>query len=359
MKSLLFCLWVVTTSAWAWDRHDLITEHALKKVVLPDATVKYVPLAEALAGGMSVVKSNTVDGLLRELKLNKTYAFLPKLNEAPGRVVFVPSILSKYADEPDWGPDQELFAADQYPELWTGDMPYISVKTGSGSGGFRHMFFPGKIDWSEPLSSFQIPLRPIGEAPARAELYYKLSQDFFRRGQPYWGYRFLAWSLHLVEDLYQPFHVRQCPSKAFMRWKLKWGVIPTLDIPRTAAQIEYYHLAYEQWLTDKAFSELKEELLSSELSPKFPQGIEAMVLTSVVPFASRRAQAIGTLSERFFPEYNFAAGASPKDKIGTKDWWDAIKESKSADAAKLKQFTHALFREMGMTVRRMVSEVKE
>lgn len=38
--------------------------------------------------------------------------------------------------------------------------------------------------------------------------FLKISKEAFKNGDEYWGYRFLAYALHYLEDLMQPYHVR-------------------------------------------------------------------------------------------------------------------------------------------------------
>ncbi len=345
-------LWV--SPLFGWARHNLITEAVLKKMVLPEASVVYVPLAEALGTGLSRVQARTIEAFLTELKLYKGYSFPTNLNESAGRIVFVNNILSTYSDEPDWGPDTNLFEADQYPELWNDDMQYVSKRSGTGSGGFRHMFFPGKYHWEEPIMSFQIPMIPLGEAPARAQLFWEISQDMFRHNQPYWGYRFLAWAFHYIEDLHQPFHTRQVPSLSFIRWRLKWFIFPTFDVPRTADQIEYYHLSYEEFITHRGMDELREELLSDELAPKIEGPLQVYIQDKVVPFSSSHATKVGELSSKLFPALNVAAGQPVDSKIGSQEWWKAL--SPGDEGKQLIGETHELFKEMGKVIRRLVAD---
>lgn len=49
-------------------------------------------------------------------------------------------------------------------------------------------------------------------AEHRIKLFQELSKMAFRSGHPYWGLRFLGWSLHYVQDLTQPFHNAPIPG---------------------------------------------------------------------------------------------------------------------------------------------------
>lgn len=354
MKRLLFlCLWV-GLPAHAWDHHDWITQAALQSVTLANAAVEYEPLETALRRPQSEQELRTSRAFLEKYQLNKEYVFSNKLEETPGRAIFVKSILSMYADEPDWGADQELFEADQYPELWTADTPYISQRSGLGSQGFRHMFFPGTLNWWEPISSFQIPLHAIGEAPKRAQVFFELAQQMSRAGADYWHYRFLAWALHYVQDLFQPFHSRQTPSKHFIQFRLKWWVLPSIDIEATADQIAYYHLGYEAWVsrqfrqTEALASALGQGSLPEKVS--LPPGSYAERV--VVPYAASKATELGDLLRSVLPKPTPVRGAKPKDTIGTESWWKAVQTGEKDKA--LLEISAELFGAMGKVTRHWV-----
>jgi hypothetical protein len=59
--------------------------------------------------------------------------------------------------------------------------------------------------------------RPKGIAPYRAGLYAQLAAGALRTGHPYWGYRFLAWSIHYIQDVTQPWHTIFLPGPLFLQ----------------------------------------------------------------------------------------------------------------------------------------------
>jgi hypothetical protein len=128
-------------------------------------------------------------------------------------------ILLRYVDEPDWGMDEGL------------ELSFLQGLAG-GSKGFRHQryYYLGGV------------LR-VGDAHGRAEHFYRMSKLAFGKGDAYWGFRFLARSLHYVEDMGQPLHtrpfrLRQIPEAGFSPEKLK-----TLATN--------YHHYYEAWVSDR------------------------------------------------------------------------------------------------------------
>lgn len=96
-------------------------------------------------------------------------------------------ILSIYADEPDWEMDENLKLS-----------PFQKI-TG-GSSGWRHQYF---------ITLFG--LIRLGKAPDRAEYFYNLALEAFKKEDYYWGFRFFARSLHYIEDVTQPLHTFPLP----------------------------------------------------------------------------------------------------------------------------------------------------
>ncbi len=128
-------------------------------------------------------------------------------------------ILLRYVDEPDWGMDDGL------------ELSPLQGLAG-GSKGFRHQryYYLGGV------------LR-VGDAHKRAEHFYRMSKHAFSQGDAYWGFRFLARSLHYVEDMGQPLHtrpfrLRQLPAAGFIPEKL-------------ANLARNYHHYYEAWVSDR------------------------------------------------------------------------------------------------------------
>lgn len=339
------------TNLNAWEEHFRITEAALKSFPLLHEQVQYETLETALAQGLQTVKARTVREFILELKLNKNWRFRPRLNEAVGRPADVRSILAIYSDEPDWGGDMDLFEADQYPELWTEDSPYVTMRSGPGSQAFRHMYFSGVYDWFEPLASFQLPLHAVGAAPARAQLYYDLAQDFFRARRPYWGYRFLAWALHIVQDLYQPFHVRQTPSSAFFRFTWKWGFLPQPDVEATAQQIYHYHSSYEIWMRRQVqMGDVRflDAIGGGRMAAPITEEFETFILNDPVSFSAARAAELGKACVAVLPLSDSGLA------IDSAAWYQGIHEG--PELTELRTITQTLFAEMGRVVRRVVHD---
>jgi hypothetical protein len=343
----------VTQPCLGWNDHERLTALSCGSLFSSKKEIAYIPLQTALSRGLTTIHARHRLEFVRQLKISKRYAFPLKLGEDPQRGITPLSVLTKYSDEPDWGMDQDLFSPNEYPELWNQDSPYVGGKTGKMSQGFRHVYFPGKIKWREPIGSLQIPMHPLGEAPERAAIFFDLAGDWLNRGEQYWGDRFLAIALHYVQDLFQPFHSRQSPTKRF--WVFKWaGWRPSLDIEATADQIVYYHLSYEKWVQSQMQdpkSPLLKALAGTDVAATPHTSLREYLIDEVVDFSASYAHEVGRLSYRIFPRYKPEPGKKVEDFVGSKEWAAQIKPD---EAFKLLVATEILFRRMGAVTRRLV-----
>ncbi|WP_068825408.1 phospholipase [Pseudomonas sp. BMS12] len=129
----------------------------------------------------------------------------------PGERVTALQVLASAADEPDYGHDINLFS----------DNP--------GTAGQRYNFGPQPFGDARFEYSSQAPFH-IGyyhesalvftAAPYlgqtlphwRIYQYTGLARLAFASGHRYWGYRFLGWAMHYLQDLTQPYHSRVLPG---------------------------------------------------------------------------------------------------------------------------------------------------
>jgi hypothetical protein len=336
---LPFLFWSWTASAW--NDHEKITEEALSNI--PRREIVFTPL-----------DVKTQKDLIERFQIHKSYAFPLMLREKPGERLSAFKVIYTYSAEPDWGPDQELFEPEQYPDLWQADTKYVSGRHGTASQGFRHMYFPGKFSFWNPIATFQRPMHPVGEAPARAAMFSKLSEEFFASGSEYWGYRFLGWSIHYVEDLFQPFHANQTPSKRMIRFRWK-GLFPSIDIDATAETISYYHFAYEWWQEQEM---KKNRSLVAALHPKDGEkttkiiDLQDFILREIIPYSSERASALGKDCYQIFPLFDAYSNLKASDIVGRTDWASQIRHD---DAEKnLIALTEEIFTRMGQGVRSQI-----
>ena len=158
-------------------------------------------------------------------------------------------LLSAYGvvDEPDHGMDRDLpDSMDLY-----GFRKWMGGNAGPHSQGFRHMYFAG-WNWREPLSTFQIPTRALGEAPNRAALIAQAGYEFLKSGRHAWGVRLLGWAMHYLQDLAQPFHSAQIPGLRMVPWQALYHWPPNEAfsnlVHETTRTIGNYHWAYEMYV---------------------------------------------------------------------------------------------------------------
>jgi len=148
--------------------------------------------------------------------------------------------LEQYGDEPDLGMDSDL-PETQDP---AGDRKWMGGERGPTSKGFRHMYFGG-WDWLHPLATIQYPLRPLGQAPHRVTITATTAKAEIRAGKIAEGWRHLAWALHYLQDLGQPFHSTQILHPKMLPFTTSHFV------PETTRIISNYHYAYEAYLSSR------------------------------------------------------------------------------------------------------------
>ncbi|MEK6706211.1 MAG: hypothetical protein AABZ06_10515 [Bdellovibrionota bacterium] len=143
-------------------------------------------------------------------------------------------------DEPDRGIDENLPEGEKYDPL--NERRWMGGLTGPTSKGFRHMYFGG---WklSRPLATFQIPLRPVGQAPQRVYLVAEHARTALKNGDKTLAMRLLTWAAHYIQDLGQPFHSTQVLSLRMVPWGSLFNLVS-----ETTRTISNYHWAYEEYV---------------------------------------------------------------------------------------------------------------
>lgn len=249
----------VPTPAYAWANHDLITRE--------------------------ILRHDTWLNGYRHLKVTKwTYADVekgnnpdykpPYIDKLVGDMTNAREILIRYVDEPDWGMDTAL------------DLSPLQAVTG-GSKGYRHQcyhFLNGAVT--------------IGEAPKRCKFYYELSRTAFRKHDPYWGFRYLARSIHYLEDMGEPYHTRP----------ILWSYLLEAkgDLKKVATMATNAHDYYEAYVSRQL---LKQE---SKGKGSWIQAIEdagtadvfdpEAAASALGDFASERSKELLEACDRFFPK---------------------------------------------------------
>lgn len=121
------------------------------------------------------------------------------------------AVLASAADEPDYGHDINLFS-DNPGEVGAvygfGPQPFGDARFQYSSQAPFHMGFFHESPVVYAAAGFLERSWPHW----RAYQYMGLARLAFASGHPYWGYRFLGWGLHHVQDLTQPYHAKPLPG---------------------------------------------------------------------------------------------------------------------------------------------------
>ena len=116
-----------------------------------------------------------------------------------GSTTSAAAILTNYADEPDWNMDADL------------DLSAFQLLTG-GSQGWRHQFYG-------------LGFIRLGVAPSRAQYFYDLAGKAKEKGDLYWTFRYLARSMHYVQDCTQPYHGVPAPIGLILKGVTNFGLL--------------------------------------------------------------------------------------------------------------------------------------
>lgn len=371
LKTSFILTLLLENLAWGWADHHFITKEILKGYFPDEPKIAYQSLAEFLA----VAGISDSHAFNSKLQINKKYQFLNKLNEQSNRDVSVLDILSTYSDEPDWGMDQELFSEDQYPELWKKEYSMMGGKAGLSSQAFRHMYWR-ELYWKHPLQSFKLPLNkinsPLGEAPARAEMFMQLAKLAFSKKMDYWGWRFTANSLHYIEDVAQPFHSSQVPSKILINMVLSQCLTPhgcDNFIGRMTNIISYYHFAYEDSMS-LLFRKHKKGNLAINPNPinslnqnhswnylnLSPQRITVLM----AELSNKYSAKAGRSSILFFPFFKGSYADLNANTFMDENWWKTNEMNLEKDSLRRKSYlnnVNAMFYELGDAVRSWIKNI--
>ncbi|TDF77682.1 phospholipase [Pseudomonas sp. H9] len=130
---------------------------------------------------------------------------------AEGEKVAPLAVLASAADEPDYGHDINLFSdnAGEVAALYGfGPQPFGDERFQYSSQAPFHMGFFHENPVVYAAAGFLERSWPDW----RAYQYLGLARLAFATGHSYWGYRFLGWGLHHVQDLTQPYHAKPLPG---------------------------------------------------------------------------------------------------------------------------------------------------
>lgn len=134
---------------------------------------------------------------------------LEKIKE--GELVSPLQVIATASDEPDYGMDLDLwennFSWFRLLYKW-GKQPFGNDKVIIGTQAPFHMAFYYEPSIVNKLASNFLHTYSV----YRHHLYLSLAKYAFQTGHPYWGFRFLGWSLHYAQDLTQPYHSTLAPN---------------------------------------------------------------------------------------------------------------------------------------------------
>ncbi len=215
LLSWLACFPFHQLHSWDGEDHHTMTRLALQDIAHDwhlDIPVAVKPI-RALLDKLQVLRPEFRDPWFfsHYLKINTKIDLDATHPDTQGKNSLTPfEILSSYATDPDEGRDEDLFLRDAKgnPQPMFPDQKWFGELQGPNSKAFRHLEKP-PFSLKHPVTTFGFPLRKLGEATDRAEIYYQLSLLAFSLGEPYWGWRFLAGSFHYLQDLHQPYHAAQ------------------------------------------------------------------------------------------------------------------------------------------------------
>lgn len=130
---------------------------------------------------------------------------------ANGEKVSALAVLASAADEPDYGHDINLFSdnpGEVAGRYGFGPQPFGDPRFQYSSQAPFHMGFFHENPVVYAAADFLQRSWPDW----RAYQYMGLARLAFATGHPYWGYRFLGWGLHHIQDLTQPYHAKPLPG---------------------------------------------------------------------------------------------------------------------------------------------------
>jgi len=166
-----------------------------------------------------------------------------------GQEVTPLKVAATACDEPDYGLDIGLFE-DNDTEFgarygW-GTQPFGNKKLEFGTQAPFHMGFfheSGIVYSLAPFVGFTFP-------EARLHMYLTLARFAFKTGHDYWGWRFVGWGLHYIQDLTQPYHSTLLPGVSVPRmlWINTISMIGLGGAKEDAVQlVSNRHLAIEDY----------------------------------------------------------------------------------------------------------------
>ncbi len=187
--------------------------------------------------------------VFRKLNLWREWRFY---QVQPGETLPALAVVASAADEPDYGHDINLFS-DNPGEVGSrynfGKQPFGDARFEYSSQAPFHIGYYHEDEIIYRAAPYLARTYP----EVRVYQYLGLARFAFESGHPYWGYRFLGWGLHYIQDLTQPYHAKALPGHGTLR--LFWVALKAavgLDSDKLAAieQVANRHTEVEQYQAD-------------------------------------------------------------------------------------------------------------
>lgn len=190
----------------------------------------------------------------------------------PGEAVSAVQVLSSAADEPDYGHDINLFSDNpgevgahyNFGAQLFGDVRFEYSSQAPFHIGYYHE--PELVLQAAPYLRRTLPHWRIYQ-------YTSLARLALESGHDYWGYRFLGWALHYMQDLTQPYHAKTVPGVAtaeLMLIALKAASGYPEDRLATIARVADRHTAIEEYQLER-MQQLMDKQAASPLLQAYTQ----------------------------------------------------------------------------------------
>ena len=198
-----------------------------------------------------------------------------------GEMVAPFRVLCTASDEPDYGFDLGLFednGTEYGAKYGFGEQPFGNPNLEYSSQAPFHMGF---FHEARILYKFGPFLRKTF-IDYRIFLFKALSGFAFENNQPYWGWRFLGWSMHYLGDVSMPYHMRPLPgvSTSRMMWINLKAILGSSEAKDKAVQlVSNRHTVFEEFQLQM----LHEVFLENKQNHPFIKALRTPV--RVVPFS--------------------------------------------------------------------------
>jgi hypothetical protein len=217
-------------------------------------------------------------------------------------------ILVSASEEPDHGLDLGLWQDNQtwYGRVMGfGKQPFGNPTLSYSSQAPFHMGYfheASILYWGAPWLSRCYP-------EYRIYTFLSLARFALARGHNYWGYRFLGWALHYLQDLSQPYHATLAPGISLA--ELVWtNVLEIIGVDKQAADLRQLltnrHLALENFQFESIRAILHNKNLELALSdvshdqqyPAFDNSYARQIITT---HSLARAETTDSLLRKALP----------------------------------------------------------